>query len=100
MFDGRLVTHCDSCGAGIIGTQFVGSHGLTELLGIGFCPGCADAGEANFTEALLHSGLLSPKGIEAISDWLHLQAPPEVLDLVATLRHGRPARPFDPITRN
>lgn len=96
MFDQRLVTHCDSCGAEIEEDQFVGWSGLTELLGVAFCLSCAEKPTGtDFALALMNSDLLSEKGREAVADWLHLQAPADVRDLVAILRHGQAGHALD-----
>lgn len=99
-FDGRLVTHCDSCGDEIEESLFVGSLGLTELLGLGFCPSCAEEQGADFASALLRSGLLSQTGKAAVTDWLQLQGPPDLRDLADLLRNGRGSRPLDRFREN
>lgn len=97
-FDGRLVTHCDACGRAIVGDAFVGSHGLTELLGIGFCRECAEADKVDFPLALLKSGLLSADGVRAVGDWMQLQDPParRTRNLATLLSDGRLPNPADP----
>lgn len=86
-----MVTRCDGCGRAIRGHRFIGAPGLTELLGMGFCNACERAGRADFTKVLADSPLLSESGKEAVRDWMRLQAPPEVLNLIGLLRCDRKA---------
>lgn len=89
--DGRLVTRCDGCGQRIRGSRFIGAPGLSELLGIGFCPACGKGRRVDFVAALLNSNLLSEKGRQAVLDGQLLQAPKDIQGLEALLRGQRKA---------